>query len=1156
MSLEETLSVEVAGRYAGFQGLSEAQHDLHRLGESFEKLKRQHLSLGSAFRAGTTAGMGIGAGSIGFATVMLKAAQENAQAEATLQATHAVSKRRMADFVRFTDANATKLLQQQSAMYQGIGAAMTGAFGPEATKRLTVGAAKMTAIFGGEMASNTNTLVGILKAFHTQSSQIPARLDAITVAARKSGQGINFLSGSAGKMLLQAQAAGASFGESLALAADVSRLGVGGRGVAAFGGVVQRLGTLQTQPGFGRLVNVGQYGIAGSLRNLFNAPNATPALLQKLLGGGIGYTLAQRIAQQGAPGLGPTAGALGGQFNQYSKTEAGRLKQFQLSLDDLQETMGKALLPALVQILKALTPVIQQFGSWAQKNPKTIRDLTELGVKIGGVSFALRALLPFLTALKFGKAATDAAKLTTALSGEAGLAAGLSTVAKSGAATEIEAAGLAAATAAPRIKLMGLALETAVPLLLGLLALQNLSKGPPKRTRASLSDPTSPFWLPPNIRKQYLQQHPSNVPAGSQTRGTANWGGGQRSASWGAGLRSVYSGPNWTLGKSLGDTSGVPSGFGGRWFGSHFGAVTSNAPSGYQQWWAQNVFGNAALAGRIGDTDFGATDQRAGHVYELPGSTKRKWTFVRYLPDPSNPGQDIAVWRDPMGTIQAFNHTDPRGLRTSYGGWRQLRPGMVGYGGQAAGVSMESHVCIVTSPDGRQDLMILTGQGEMQMRAAGKKVRRLPGAGAGAGLVSALATPWERSNAGLLTSMAKQNRVPIGALQAILSLESSGGMNPLAGANVMQVTPIAAQQIGFTGPYATNRRASVQAGAAYFSYLLHGPAHGDLRTAFRMYNGSGTAAENYAARAMAMMGGTNRAGGGNLPNIPMTSTGPQTPAGWASFYGGRVSNIQATINQAFPSPHPRHMSAQNRDAYRHLLSRLAYQSYQEERSQIMATTGPGTRRNALLAQAQSQQQWRQHHLFQWAQGGANQAHGPAYWASYWGGRAGGVSANIAAIFGDQPRPSTMQPENRALYREMLSAEAFDIFRQQRAQIMATVPAGAQRSQMLQRLSHGFQWRQHHLFQWAAGRSPTGNAVIDAAHVVGHQWCTAERENRKHHKNTAHNTGQTVEELKHIGHNIKRAADALTGTGGSRRHQNPHERFRLGRDGGVPQLVRI
>jgi hypothetical protein len=31
--------------------------------------------------------------------------------------------------------------------------------------------------------------------------------------------------------------------------------------------------------------------------------------------------------------------------------------------------MGKALLPALVQILKALTPIIQQFGSWAQKNP-------------------------------------------------------------------------------------------------------------------------------------------------------------------------------------------------------------------------------------------------------------------------------------------------------------------------------------------------------------------------------------------------------------------------------------------------------------------------------------------------------------------------------------------------------------------------------------------------------------------------------------------------------------------------------------------------------------------------------------------------------------------------------------------------------------------
>jgi hypothetical protein len=1160
MSLEETLSVEVAGRYAGFQGLSEAQHDLHRLGESFEKLKRQHLSLGSAFRAGTTAGMGIGAGSIGFATVMLKAAQQNAQAEATLQATHAVSKRRMADFVRFTDANATKLLQQQSAMYQGIGAAMTGAFGPDATKRLTVGAAKMTAIFGGEMASNTNTLVGILKAFHTQSSQIPARLDAITVAARKSGQGINFLSGSAGKMLLQAQAAGASFGESLALAADVSRLGVGGRGVAAFGGVVQRLGTLQTQPGFGRLVNVGQYGIVGSLQNLFNAPNATPALLQKLLGGGIGYTLAQRIAQQGAPGLGPTAGALGGQFNQYSKTEAGRLKQFQLSLDDLQETMGKALLPALVQILKALTPIIQQFGSWAQKNPKTIRDLTELGVKIGGVSFALRALLPFLEALKFGKAVTDAAKLTTALSGEAGLAASLSTVAKSGAATEIEAAGLAAATAAPRIALMSAALETAVPLLLGLLALQNLSKGPPKRTRQSLSDPASPFWLPPNIRKQYLQQHPSNVPAGSQTRGTANWGGGQRSASWGAGLRSVYSGPNWTLGKSLGDTSGVPSGFGGRWFGSHFGAVTSNAPSGYQQWWAQNVFGNAAIAGRIGDTDFGATDQRAGHVYELPGSTKRKWTFVRYLPDPSNPGQDIAVWRDPMGTIQAFNHTDPRGLRTSYGGWRQLRPGMVGYGGQAAGVSMESHVCIVTSPDGRQDLMILTGQGEMQMRAAGKKVQRLPGAGAGAGLVSALATPWERSNAGLLTSMAKQNRVPIGALQAILSLESSGGMNPLAGANVMQVTPIAAQQIGFTGPYATNRRASVQAGAAYFSYLLHGPAHGDLRTAFRMYNGSGRDAEKYATRAMAMMGGTNRAGGGNLPNIPTGTGAPTTPAGWEALYSGRVSNIQQTITEAqFRTQHPGRMPAARQQEYRHLLNRLAKQTYEEERSHIMATTGPGDIRNGLLKDALTRFHKRQGNLFKWAAGGADQAHGPAYWATYWGNLASNKAQNIANVFGDQPVPANMRPWVRNLYRSNLSQESSDLYRAAVANIMATVPPGSAREQQLRLLNfgpRGFQWRQHHLFQWAAGRSPTGNAIIDAAHVVGHQWCTAERENRQSHKKTAHNTGQTVDELKHIGHNIKRAADALTGTGGSRRHQNPHERFRLGRDGGVPQLVRI
>jgi hypothetical protein len=112
-------------------------------------------------------------------------------------------------------------------------------------------------------------------------------------------------------------------------------------------------------------------------------------------------------------------------------------------------------------------------------------------------------------------------------------------------------------------------------------------------------------------------------------------------------------------------------------------------------------------------------------------------------------------------------------------------------------------------------------------------------------------TPWEKNNWRLLTNVAAAQHIPMGALLAILGNESSGGMNKAAGANLMQVTSAAARQIGFTGAYGTNVSASLNAGAKYFEYLLNGPAHGDLWTAFEMYNGSGPGAIAYANKAYA-----------------------------------------------------------------------------------------------------------------------------------------------------------------------------------------------------------------------------------------------------------------------------------------------------------------
>jgi hypothetical protein len=549
-------------------------------------------------------------------------------------------------------------------------------------------------------------------------------------------------------------------------------------------------------------------GILGILNDIKSA-NLAPDALRKLFPYMRSYTGALALAGNQNKSLNDIYGGLvnsnkanpvGANWQRYENLPSTKYAAAMQSWDKAVVDFGTSAMPVLTELLKDITPMVRGLDSLTKSNKNMIPWVVKGGIALTGLGVGLKA-----AAAGFKVAQAGAGVFKVIRSGLLGLiGSGTGDAAALAAAGGDASAGSIASLSA--FGPLGIAIAGTIGLSLAAnqlydhwkpfhsfvdgvtLNFQKIAKAAAEASVQVINFGTlghvkigSSQWL--GIADTIAKSAMSIVPGGpsavamvdavlNHKSGTPKATYSNKAAMINAAASPVYSGKKWTLGSYFGSTAGLPKGFTGRWFGSSYGPTSNNYLSDYQSWWA-NVLGEPKAAGKIGDTDFPTINGTAGNPYELPGNTRAKWTFVKYIPDPKNKGQDIAVWRDPMGKLQAFNHTDPRGVKTPTG-WRVLRPGQYGYGGNTAGYSMESHVCIVTTPDGRQDIMVLTGQGEMQQRKAGNKVQRLPNAGASTGSKTG------GINASIKTAAAQYKENPA-MLYGVYRAEGGSKASPLFG---------------------------------------------------------------------------------------------------------------------------------------------------------------------------------------------------------------------------------------------------------------------------------------------------------------------------------------------------------------------------------------
>lgn len=138
-------------------------------------------------------------------------------------------------------------------------------------------------------------------------------------------------------------------------------------------------------------------------------------------------------AQQLMQGLGDKTKYAGGLQDEFTQRAATTENQLQLLKNQLRQAtinLGDAFLPAINDVVKALTPLIDGIANFARENPTFVRAVAAgaaalIGMHTGGAALAL--LLPGLTGM-FGSAGAAAAGASGGLASMAGAATGLARV--------------------------------------------------------------------------------------------------------------------------------------------------------------------------------------------------------------------------------------------------------------------------------------------------------------------------------------------------------------------------------------------------------------------------------------------------------------------------------------------------------------------------------------------------------------------------------------------------------------------------------------------------------------------------------------------------------------------------------------------------------
>jgi hypothetical protein len=90
--------------------------------------------------------------------------------------------------------------------------------------------------------------------------------------------------------------------------------------------------------------------------------------------------------------IGALMSRVGGQSEAFGKTLAGQSAILKQTFGDLQEEIGRALVPAITGILQAVQPVIEKFIEWAKKNPELLRNIILVSGAISGMILVIGTL--------------------------------------------------------------------------------------------------------------------------------------------------------------------------------------------------------------------------------------------------------------------------------------------------------------------------------------------------------------------------------------------------------------------------------------------------------------------------------------------------------------------------------------------------------------------------------------------------------------------------------------------------------------------------------------------------------------------------------------------------------------------------------------------
>lgn len=97
---------------------------------------------------------------------------------------------------------------------------------------------------------------------------------------------------------------------------------------------------------------------------------------------------------------------IGGVAEAAGETNQGKLEQFKNQFDDMKEVIGVALIPTLIRLMEAVTPLIEKFANATPATQNTILALAAIAAAagpvittIGGIVSAVGTLMPVITAL-------------------------------------------------------------------------------------------------------------------------------------------------------------------------------------------------------------------------------------------------------------------------------------------------------------------------------------------------------------------------------------------------------------------------------------------------------------------------------------------------------------------------------------------------------------------------------------------------------------------------------------------------------------------------------------------------------------------------------------------------------------------------------------